>query len=505
MAKKNAWKRIMAVSCAAALLTGALAGCGPSKQAAIDPNNPTISVMTEAYNVESAGPDSPVMQKLEEYLGVKLNISWVPNSGYDEKVTAAMGSGEYPMVMLLKTKNSSVIQNTRAGTFWEITDKIKEYPNLSKANPVVLNNTSIDGKLYGVYRGRTLGRNGITIRKDWLKNIGMEEPKTIDDLYNVLKAFKENDPDKNGKDDTFGMIMTKATSSFDNLAIWFGAPNKWGKGADGTLQPAHLSDEYFEALKFVKKLYDDKLINQDFATYEGAKWDEQFLSGKAGVIIDVADRARRVAQNIAKTDPKADVGVIGYLKKDASAEPKTLPTTGHAGYFAFPKKALPTEADLDFVLKVMDKANDQEAQNLMNYGIEGLTYTIDADGFAVVTEDTTLTKYFADLNQFSPGVVEYPNALKKKYVSPVAKDIEVVQKDNESYVVPNPAEAIVSDTYSRKGPQLDSIITSANTKFIVGQLDEAGYKAELERWKTQGGNEYVKEVNEEYKKIEKNK
>ena len=80
--------------------------------------------MTKAYNTESASPDSPVLQKLEEFLGTKLNITWVPSTSYDEKVTAAMGSGEYPQVMLVGSRSSSVIQNSRAGTFWDITDKL---------------------------------------------------------------------------------------------------------------------------------------------------------------------------------------------------------------------------------------------------------------------------------------------------------------------------------------------------------------------------------------------
>ena len=47
-------------------------------------------------------------------------------------------------------------------------------------------------------------------------------------------------------------------------------------------------DEYLEALKFMNKCYNEGLINQDMATYSSDKWNEQFLSGKAGVIIDVA-------------------------------------------------------------------------------------------------------------------------------------------------------------------------------------------------------------------------
>ena len=364
------WKKIATVSLAAVMLTGSLAGCG-KKAVSIDKENPSINVMTKAYNTESASPDSPVLQKLEEFLGTKLNITWVPSTSYDEKVTAAMGSGEYPQVMLVGSRSSSVIQNSRAGTFWDVTDKLtdaEKFPNLAQTDPTVNHNTSIDGKVYGVYRSRELGRAGVSIRKDWLDKLGLEQPKTIDDFYNVLKAFKEQDPDGNGANDTYGMIVTDYLDGpLNNIAIWMGAPNKYGL-KDGKLAPAFMFDEYLEALKFMNKCYNEGLINQDMATYSSDKWNEQFLSGKAGVIIDVADRARRLAQNIQAIDPNAVVDVFGYVTKDASSEPRTLPTTGYDGYYVFPKTSVATEEDLDFILGVMDKANEQEALNLMNYG-----------------------------------------------------------------------------------------------------------------------------------------
>ena len=413
-----------------------------------------------------------------------------------------MGAGEYPMAMLITEKNSSIIQNARAGTFWDLTEKYKEYPNLSQQNETVLNNISIDGKVFGIYRARALGRNGMSIRKDWLDNLGLQEPATIEEFYNVLKAFKEQDPDGNGIDDTFGIIMTSVTSSFNNIAIWFGAPNKQGISEDGSLIPAHLTDEYFEAVKFVKKLYDEKLVNQDFATYDGGKWDEQFLSGKAGVIIDVADRARRLAANIQNVNPAAKVGILGYVKKDAKSEPATLPTSGYAGYFVFPKKSLPTEKDIDFVLNVFDKCNDETAVNLMSYGLKDRHYTVNAEGYITLTQDPALLKELADLNQVATSFI--PDiGLKPTYATKTAEDVDKVVLDNSNYVVGNPAEPLVSDTYSRKGPQLDAIISEANTKYMVGQINEEQYKAELERWKTQGGNEYIKEINEEYRKINK--
>ncbi|MDU0106158.1 extracellular solute-binding protein, partial [Acinetobacter baumannii] len=110
------------------------------------------------------------------------------------------------------------------------------------------------------------------IRTDWLKNVGLDMPETLDDFYEVLKAFKEKDPDGNGKDDTYGMVVPKCMglvngSPWDVLQIWFGAPYRYGVEI-GKLIPDFTTKEYMNALTFFKKLYDEGLINKDFAVMD---------------------------------------------------------------------------------------------------------------------------------------------------------------------------------------------------------------------------------------------
>lgn len=494
------WKKVAAVSIAAVMLAGSLAGCG-EKTSSIDHENPVLKVQTKAFKADSAANDSPVVQALNDYLGAKLEFTWVPNTSYDEKVTTAMAAGEYPHIMLVGARSSSVIQASRDGAFWDLTDKLTDaskYPNLAKTNSVVNHNISIDGHVYGIYRSRELGRAGVTIRKDWLDKLNLEIPTTIEEFSNVLRAFTEDDPDGNGVKDTYGMIVTDYLDGpLNNLAIWMGAPNGWGLDENGELKPAFMFDEWKETLKLMKSWYDAGYINADMATYSSDKWNEQFLSGQAGVIIDVADRARRVAQNIADLNPNAVVDVFGFVKKDADSDPRTLPTTGYDGYFVIPKASVATEEDLDLVLSVLDKANDAEAENLMNYGLEGVHYTIDEEGYAVKEEDESLQKEYNDLNQFAMNIVG--EGLTTRYTVEVAKKTDEVYEENRKWVVANPVEPYISETYSTKGPQLDAIMAEANTKFIVGQITEEEWDAQVQRWLSQGGQGVIDDYNESYK------
>lgn len=464
-----------------------------------------IKIMTKSFNATQASDDSEVLKALEDYVGADLEINWITDMKYDGSVTGVIGSGDYPHVMLVGSKGSAFVQAARSDMFWDISevfDNPEKYPNLAQANPDVNHNISVDGKVYGIYRSRELGRAGISIRKDWLDHLGLDVPKTIDEFSEVLKAFTEQDPDGNGVNDTYGMIVTNYLSGpLDNLAVWMGAPNGWGVDeATGELKPSFMFDEYKDTLKLMRDWYKKGYINSDMSTMTSDKWNDPFLNQKAGVIIDVADRSRRLAQNMEETNPNAIVDVFGYVTKDAGSEPRTLPTNGYNGFYVFPKSTIKTHEDLERILTVMDKLNDETAVNLMNYGIEGVQYTVDADNYVTLTNDKTLQDEISDLNQISMGIINFPNGLKTKYTVPVAEKVDKVYEENRKYVVNNYAEPYISETYTKSGPVLDDIINTAKANFITGKISEEEYDKEVERWKHEGGDSFIKDINEEYSK-----
>ncbi|WP_261304781.1 extracellular solute-binding protein [Paenibacillus andongensis] len=455
-----------------------------------------ISVMLKSYNNDIATAESKVWKKIEEYTNTKLDLQFTPDTSYSDKLNIALASGTLPtLVFVNNAKISSVANAINGGAFWEIGPYLKDYPNLSKANPTVLNNTSVNGKFYGLYVSRPIGRMGINYRKDWLDNLGMQEPKTIDEFYNMLKAFAKNDPDKNGKDDTYGMVVTKFGGPWDIMQTWFGAPNKWGE-KDGKLVPAHLTPEYMEALKFFKKLYDEKLVNQDFAVYDSAKWNDPIINSQAGVAIDVTERSYQIDEKMKQVNPKGSIDIIGAVSGPTGLH--NLPTAGHNGMFLVSKSAVKTEADLKKVLTFLDKTNDKEMQALLNYGLEGTHYKVEdgklvtlilqTDPMAPDINNKGINQLLSSIPYIVPDMFKPSTPLRAKAVD--------VQKANEKIIVVNPGEPFTTATYTQKGAQLDQIVEDARTKFIVGKIDEAGYKADMELWKKSGGDAYTKEMSD---------
>lgn len=453
----------------------------------------SLDIMTINHSGEPMVDDSPIKKLLEEYTNTKIEFIWINNSVYEDKLNITLASDELPTIITVPEKTPSVINAARAGLFWDLTPYLNEYPNLSKADPVTLKNISIDGKVYGIYRSRPLGRHGITYRKDWFDKLGLEKLTTIDDFYHMLRAFTYEDPDGNEKNDTYGLAMCKYTVPWDIMSIWFGAPNKWGLNSEGKLVPAHTTEQYRDALRFFRKLYVEKLVNQDFAVLDSSMWMEELKGGKAGAVVDVLDHARRLQDDSNKYNKGSEYDVVGSLVGPYGL--RNMPTSGYSGFHVITKSGAKTESEAKRVLKFLDQLNDREMQILLNNGIEGRHFRLE-DGYAIEYISEQLRNEKGNINQLHMGI---PKDL--SYVvmnTPIREKTLQVMKENENILIYNPAEGLTSDAWAQKGEILDNIIEQARLKYITGRIDDEGLEEEFKRWEQSGGKELIEEINELY-------
>lgn len=88
-------------------------------------------------------------------------------------------------------------------------------------------------------------------------------PETVDELYAVLKAFKENDPNGNGKADE---IPFSSTGINYNMMYNFGIVDSRFNNNNGKIEYAPMTNNYKECLRFMKKLYSEGLLDNEFLT-----------------------------------------------------------------------------------------------------------------------------------------------------------------------------------------------------------------------------------------------
>jgi len=497
------------VALALTLALGALAGCGgkadsgasSSPAPAASGSDATTTPPQEAnlpplqlsmlvnFIGEPPQEGSDVEKMIEAYTNTDLQVQWV--SDLNRKRPVVIASGDMPKVLTAELKVPYMINAMRAGTFWDLTDYIQDYPNLAKVNPLIYKNISLDGRTYGLPLVRPISRFAITYRKDWADKLGLQEPQTLDDFYNMLKAFAKDDPDGNGKDDTYGIVEQKAISIIYRVALWLGAPNEWGV-KDGKFYHMAETDEFLEALKWVKKIYDEKLINSDFAVVEKTTANAMFTSGKAGMRINITDGAFKFGEELKKNIPEGQTDMFSRLPGlnggVVDAE------NGTNGIFVFPKSSVKTEAELKQVLTFFDKLGDERMATLFRWGIEGEHYKLNNGKPEFIDEQA----YTAQVTPYRKLMsVDDSNALEGNLPPMLVKEAQL-NEENQKYVVANPTEPLISDTFSEKGSQLMKIIDDAKVKFVMGKIDENGWKQALAQWRSSGGDKVAEEYAQSY-------
>ncbi|MHA7984550.1 extracellular solute-binding protein [Rathayibacter sp. CAU 1779] len=516
-------KRFMTGAAVLTVTALALVGCSSSPTTASSstaaPKLDKMTMMAPFLSASAPAADNVIGQQLNKILGTDLDINWVPNSSYGDKTNITLASNDIPDAMVIQGKDAGFVKSANAGAFWDLTNYLKDYPNLVSNTPAVQKASSVNGKVYGIYRPRDTMRTAVIIRKDWLKKLGLSMPKTTDDLYKIAKAFTEDDPDGDGKKDTYGLIVPKwpgsvgSNSPWDAIESWFGAGNVWTQ-KDGKLVQSFTTPQWKKALAYEKKIVSNGYINPDYATMDSVDWNTPFLNGQGGIIIDTYSRVRQINGLLEKTDPDTYQDMLGWTGNLEGPDGKlrALPTSGYSGFIAIPKSSVKTETQLRQVLSVLNKLNSKKAQVLINNGIEGKSFNL-VDGRSEAINpptaestllSTSVVPSYAQLGIAVSGYKAYAAAQANEY-DQTQYDAQVAKAASDlKSAVFNPAAAYVSNTYVLNGATLDNIISDARIKYDAGQIDEAGLDAALKQWATSGGNQVTAEINKLYK-ADKNK
>jgi putative aldouronate transport system substrate-binding protein len=478
-----------------------LTACGQSKKPEVEHAANISSLSLVVSQIGEIPPKNNEIEKaIEAYTNTDLQIQWIPFSAYDEKVKVMIASGELPKLIKL-SYTPTIIATLKAGQFWEIGPYLKDYKHLSEQNKQYYDNIAVGGKIYGVPLFRVLGRASIQYRKDWFDSLGLKPPKTLDDWYEVIKALTLGDPDKNGKNDTYGIILEKrynqdVSSTLTRFSVSHGGPNKW-KVENGRFTPEFMMESFYETMKLFRRLYEEKLMNQDFAIVDGTETNKIYELGRAGIQV-VGGSAQSWQDKLVKTVPSA---VVEVTPLEGPGGIRLPGEPGNVGFLAIPKDTVKTEAEMRGILAFLDKLLEPAVQTVLNRGIQDRHWIDNGDYAEVLNRELDL-KEVKPYRDSLPYIDSNP-ALKPIRQPDLYRKNQQIIKENELYIVPNPALTLESETYAERGKELEVMITDAQTKFIMGKLDETGWKAEIDKWRKAGGDRMIREYEEAYSRKDK--
>lgn len=514
-----------------------LSGCGSSSQnqassgavsttAAADeqttgkPDPVTIDWL--AYQT-LAEPDSnaPVVKAFEEKYNAKFNFWFVDDQKYEDALNVKLASGEMPDFFrvpgqdkIAKYVKQGIIAEMPVEKIRQLAPQYAEMVDKFDTNKVMWNSTMVDGKNYALRRFNVDGTYPTTLiwRKDWLTNVGIDKvPETIDEFEDALRKFRNSDPDKNGKKDTYGLsntTMLAVTGAFGQIPVgdFKGNPipsisftQKDGKITYSCIQP-----EMKDALAILNKWYKEGLIDPEFITGEnkGGYWaiSHAFTNGRIGLTGGVMfyhwipkENAGGVEgpclAEFRKANPNAEV-ILGKAPVGPGGKSGT-PQWGYASDInAFTSKCVQDERKVETILKMAnDLSQDYELYKLARWGIQDENYKVSADGIVTGTrpEENPTEDRRIGLMVFS--FVENPE-FQKRDNPPYYKFADDTR--TTGYIG---AYAPPTDATSKYGASLQKLVNEAYIQIITGSKPIGFFEEFVKQFKANGGDEVESSIN----------
>ena len=168
---------------------------------------------------------------------------------------------------------------------------------------------------------------------------------------------------------------------------------------------------------------------------------------------------------------------------------------GIGGLLAFPKSQVKDEAQLKKLLQFVDDLLEEDVYKLMTGGIEGTHYELNDDGSIEFIDMDLWQQEVQPLSSSRPSEVTFSF----KDTDPEKEFSNQLIKENEEFAVMDPSVPLDSPTNNEVGSEIEKIVIDATVQYIMGQLDEDGFKKAVEDWKAQGGDRITQEYEEAYK------
>ncbi|MFD0715462.1 extracellular solute-binding protein [Paenibacillus sp. GCM10027626] len=468
-------------------------------------------------------------------LGIKVTYDWTvigsqPGGPGEQKMNVSIASGSLPDIIPVNAKQLKQLVDSDL-----VEDLSDYYPRLASPqlkqflgeDSIALKSGTFGGKLMGLptVTGSIDSASMIWVRKDWLDKLGLPEPKTMKDVLAISKAFTNNDPDGNNKNDTFGIGLTKEVYNngvFDIVALlegYHGYHNQWIKDESGKLVYGGIQPEIKEGLAVLQEMFKNKEIDPEFGVKDTGKVIESLVSGKIGMFFGQHWNAFWPLGDAMTKDPKADWRPYPIVSADDKPA-KPIIGSGVTGYFAVKKGFAHPEAIIKLANMYIDK----------KYGYETGGYDAEYNGTnedvrwklgAVIQTDPMQN---IDIHRLVKKAIETgdPSVMGKN--AGAIENYEGYQKfkkgemslkpgvlwsgpDNSAlsvldyYLTNNLAIndeffGASTETMVQKQSTLDKLKQEVYTRIILGDLPIDEFDKFVSDWKKLGGDEITAEVNE---------
>ncbi|GMQ59189.1 extracellular solute-binding protein [Vallitalea sediminicola] len=364
----------------------------------------TFSVFLN-FNNMPFNPEWRVWQEIAERTNISLEgVISQSNSNEEEAFNLMLSSGK--LADIIGFKNPAELEKLgRDGGLIPLNDLIKEHaPNIQK----ILDNdakfrqgaTALDGNIYYIPKNQTLvSAEFWWVRQDWLDKLDLKVPTTVDELYTVLTAFRNDDPNGNNEKDEIPLFDRAGWKMPDEyLYLWDTSTEFYPRDGKMTFEP--LEENFKTGVTNLVKWYKEGLIDPEILT-RGAKSRDILYSANIGGMTHDWPSTGNYNRSLAEDIPGFNnVSIAPPANQNGEVIERTTRYPGVGWGISSQCK------DPVTLMKFFDFMFTEEGSTLMNWGIEGETYTVNTDGTKAYT-DTVLNNEQTPLGYLRSLGIQY--------------------------------------------------------------------------------------------------
>ncbi len=463
--------------------------------------------------------DNRWIRLFKDELNIEVKYRWVASGqNFDQKWRSALASGDVPDVVGVNTTDFQQLAESEIihemGPLYDqyATDLTKRI--MKSADENVMRTASYSNKVYGIPQVIASFDNYkyMWLRKDWLGKLGLKVPKTTDELLDIMKKFVENDPDGNGKKDTYATVVDKDLWYRLEGFFWaFGAyPDTW-LNSNGALSFGGVSDKMKKPLSILRDMYKSNSIDSEFFVKDDEKARQIVADGKCGLVFGGHWEPSVTLKPNHASDPKAEWGCYMIPTVDGTPVKGEL-EMGVGNILVVSKDYKNPEAIIKMLNLYYDKLYGENS-DYAEYG-SGVVDTIWGIGPLWSYDPMININAYRDIAKVTAGSLKesdlkgpskvYFDKVKSSWdwglmFSPSAdsagKIMDKVAADKNLFFMNgfygSPTETMVS-----KGVPLGQLAYQSFINIITGKSDiDQGFAKYVTEWKRLGGDKMTEEVN----------
>ena len=328
--------------------------------------------------------EDALKQEIDSIVGIDLVLNPTPANEYQNNLNVRLAAGNYPDVFQALTP-IQLKEYADKGLLLDLTPYLSELEPVRQFQGDSFDKGQVDGKQYALVRHADVPFTSYWIRKDWLDELGLQPPQTLDELFDVARAFTEDDPDRSGGKNTLGITGFELSSFYPILGA-YGVGNpahlyvKDGELITGVLDPAMP-----EALAYVKSMMDAGVVDQEIITNKNLLDVEKAFQGQAGILFQGwTNISRKTSYEQYKSiNPDAE-----WVQFAAPAGPggqfaESYDYAKAPAYWAVSKSVENDQQKLSKIIELFNFLSSEQGIQLVSYGVEGKHYVMENGAVAV--------------------------------------------------------------------------------------------------------------------------